>query len=131
MKAKLKLIFLLTGLLFFPISEGYSQTSRKTERRQSKKLKKQQRQHKKQREKQREADIKAHIKRQDKKTQKRMKKDMRKTQRLKKGRKPPFWKKWFSSLDAGFNNYVMLSSSMSFPDKQEVFFPENLKKHPF
>jgi hypothetical protein len=53
--------------------------------------------------------LKNHYKAQGKETSKRMKKNHKRTIKQKKNKRPPFWKKWFSSRDLELYKIEFLS----------------------
>lgn len=83
-------------MCFSSTSYVYAQGGSKSNRKAEKELVKQRKAKGKEARKSDKKVMKNHYKSQGKKTEKRMKKNQRKTIKMKKNRRPPFWKSWFS-----------------------------------
>lgn len=96
MRTKLIILCLLTFLCSTYNNPLYSQGGSKSNKRAEKELVKQRKTKGKEARKSDKATLKNHYKSQGKATSKRMKKNQKKTIKMKKNKRPPFWKSWFT-----------------------------------
>ena len=96
MRTKVIILKLFIFLCFISTTHVYAQDGSKSNRKAEKELVKQRKAKGKAARKSDKEVMKNHYKAQGKKTKKRMKKNQRKTIKMKKNKRPPFWKSWFN-----------------------------------
>ena len=96
MRAKLIILSLFASLSFFSNAKLLGQDASPSNKKVDKEVRKQKKAKGKEARKEDKKAIQAHYKAQGKETRKRMKRNERKSKRLKKNRRPPFWKSWFN-----------------------------------
>lgn len=110
MRAKLLILFILTLLSVTCTNDIYSQKAPKSARKADKEVSKQRKEKGKEARKSDNDAMKRHYKSQGKKTSRRMKRNQRKTIKIKKNKRPPFWKSWFSESELEMYKIEYLAS---------------------
>jgi len=110
MRAKLLILFILTLMSVTYTNDIYSQKAPKSNRKAEKEVSKQRKAKGKEARKSDNDAIKRHYKSQGKKTNRRMKRNQRKTIKMKKNKRPPFWKTWFSAAELELYKIEFLAS---------------------